>query len=81
VTEAVTVFVGGVRQIESVDYVVSSIDPVVVTLTEAPPEGIQVVVTVKQGKSWYQQGATTASNGAPLQNTDTVAARFFRGLY
>jgi hypothetical protein len=31
--------------------------------------------------SWYQPGVSTASDGRPLQETNTIAARFFRDLY
>jgi hypothetical protein len=81
VSKSLVVFVGGVQQIESVDYTVSDIDPATIVFAEPPAAGIDIVVSVKQGKSWYQPGEITASNGVPLQETDTVAARFFRGLY
>jgi hypothetical protein len=45
----------------------------------APAEGSEVTILVRQGVTWYQQGATTASNGVALQDTDTLAARFLRG--
>jgi hypothetical protein len=45
----------------------------------APPAGVEVTILVRRGKSWYQPGNGTASNGVSLQDTDTVAARFLRG--
>ena len=45
----------------------------------APPAGVEVTVLIRQGKSWYQPGVGTASNGVALQDTDTVAARFLSG--
>jgi hypothetical protein len=46
----------------------------------APAAGLEVTVLVRRGKTWYQPGVDTPSNGQPLQETDTLAARFFRGL-
>jgi hypothetical protein len=46
---------------------------------QAPAEGSEVTILVRRGVTWYQQGATTASDGVSLQDTDTLAARFLRG--
>jgi hypothetical protein len=78
--EAVEVYVGGALQPRS-SYVMLGIDPVTIDFDDAPPEGQEVVVVVRQGLSWYQPGISTASNGQPLQETNTIAARFFRDLY
>jgi hypothetical protein len=78
--EAVEVYVGGALQPRS-SYVMLGIDPVTIDFDDAPPEGQEVIVVVRQGLSWYQPGASTASNGQPLQETNTLAARFFRDLY
>ena len=45
-----------------------------------PVPNVEVTILVRQGVTWYQQGATTPSDGIALQDTDTVAARFLRGL-
>jgi hypothetical protein len=45
----------------------------------APAVGSEVTILVRRGVTWYEQGATTASNGVALQDTDTQAARFLRG--
>jgi len=45
----------------------------------APPNGVEVTILVRRGKTWYQTGDGTASDGVALQDTDTVAARFLRG--
>jgi hypothetical protein len=47
---------------------------------EAPAAGSEVTILVRRGVTWYEQGATTASNGVALQDTDTIPARFLRGL-
>jgi hypothetical protein len=44
-----------------------------------PPAGVEVTILIRQGKSWYQLGNGTASDGVALQDTNTVAARFLRG--
>jgi len=46
----------------------------------APQSGYQVSIRVRRGESWYQPGINTASDGVPLQETQTQAARFIRGV-
>jgi hypothetical protein len=46
----------------------------------APPTGVDITILVRNGQIWYAQGIDTASNGEPLQITETPAARFLRGL-
>jgi hypothetical protein len=75
--DAVQVFVGGIL---STDYVIQSIAPVTVFFDPAPPSGQDVIVQIKQALSWYQPGNGNASNGNALQETNTLAARFMRGL-
>jgi hypothetical protein len=56
--------------------------PIVVVLFDtAPPDGVDVTILVRRGVTWYQPGVDplTPSNGEPLQVTETVPARFFRG--
>ena len=73
---AVLVYVGGILQTSG--YTVTSVDPVQVVFDEAPTSGYQVSIRVRSGLSWYQPGIDTASDGIPLQDTDTPAAMFFR---
>jgi hypothetical protein len=60
----------------AVEFVVN--DEVIPALT-APDAGNEVTILVRRGTTWYQQGANTPSNGIALQETNTRAARFFRG--
>jgi len=76
-TQQVEVYVAGI-QLES-GFTVISGSPVSVLLDVAPPAGVEVTVLVRRAESWYQPGVGTASNGDPLQITETVAARFLRG--
>jgi hypothetical protein len=46
----------------------------------APAAGSEVTILVRRGVTWYEQGVGTASDGVALQDTNTVAARFLRGL-
>jgi hypothetical protein len=46
----------------------------------APAAGVEVTILVRHGVTWYAQGNGTPSNGVALQDTDTVPARFLRGL-
>jgi hypothetical protein len=55
-------------------------DSVVEPPLTAPAAGLEVTILVRRGQSWYQPGVDTASNGQPLQETNTLAARFLRGL-
>jgi hypothetical protein len=45
-----------------------------------PPEGVEVTILIRRGVTWYEPGVNTASNGVALQDTNTRAARFLRGL-
>jgi hypothetical protein len=57
---------------------------------EAPASGVEVTILVRRGVTWYQSGVVynpdtqtieqQPSNGVALQDTNTVAARFIRGL-
>ena len=77
-TQQVEVYVAGI-QLHSGFSVISS-SPVSVLLEVAPPAGAEVTILVRRAKTWYQQGVASASNGVPLQETNTIAARFLRGL-
>ena len=76
--EAVMVYVGGTLQTDG--YTISSADPLTVVFTTAPESGYQVSIQVNRGVTWYAPGTSTPSNGVPLQQTNTVAARFLRGV-
>lgn len=75
---AVQVYVGGFLQ--TGNYTITGIDPVTVEFAVAPPIGVEVLILVKRGVTWYDPGAGTASNGVPLQDTNNPIARFLRGL-
>ena len=79
--EAIRVSVGGISVPESLNtYQVLDSGPITIQFNEAPPAGVQVSIQILCGKSWYQPGPGTASDGAPLQDTNTAAARFIRGI-
>ena len=70
-------------------WVVTDFDPVAIEfLTDsdpvnplsAPPAGVEVTILVRRGVTWYTPGVDTPSNGVALQDTNTEAARFLRGL-
>jgi hypothetical protein len=75
----VIVYVGGIEQPRDT-YQVTSLEPVIVLFDTAPPNGVEINILINNGVTWYEQGVSTASNGEPLQITNTVAARFLRGL-
>jgi hypothetical protein len=79
-TLPIRVFVGGIEQTNIVNYNISSLDPVIVNFVTAPTAGYEVTILVRRGVTWYALGAGTPSNGVALQDTDTQAARFLRGL-
>lgn len=76
-SNAVRVYLGGT---ETTDYTLNGIAPVTITFDPAPDAGVDVTVQIKKGKVWYSQGVGTPSNGVPLQETNTRAARFLRGI-
>jgi hypothetical protein len=75
---AVEVYVGGSRV--TTGYSITAVAPVVVSFDTAPGSGYGVTILVRRGVTWYAPGAGTPSNGQPLQDTETQAARFLRGL-
>jgi hypothetical protein len=75
--ESLEVYVGG-EQVTT-GYSVTADNPAEITFVTAPPEGVEVTILVRKGVTWYAPGISTASNGEPLQETDTAAARFLRG--
>jgi hypothetical protein len=88
IEETVEVYVGGTRVFQSDGssitdgYVFVADNPVTIEFAEPPPAGVDVTILVRRGVTWYQQGTNppSASNGVPLQETNTIAARFLRGL-
>ena len=77
-TEAVEVWVGGTRVTDG--YTITGSTPVNVVFDTAPADGVEVTILVRRGVNWYQPGVDTPSNGVALQDTNTQAARFLRGL-
>jgi hypothetical protein len=61
----------------SVEFIV---DSTAVPPLTAPLDTAEVSILVRQGKTWYQPTATEPSDGQALQETQTQAARFLRGL-
>lgn len=76
--EAVEVYVGGTRQ--SGNYTITQDNPLTVVFDTAPESGVEVTILVRRGVTWYAPGIDTPSNGVALQDTNTQAARFLRGL-
>ena len=76
-TDAVQVYVGGLLQFGG--YEILTADPVSIEFAVAPTINYQVTILVLRGESWYAPGAGTASDGIPLQEQETLAARFIRG--
>jgi hypothetical protein len=62
------------------NYTVTNDDPTTVEFASAPADGSEVTILVRRGVTWYAPGAGTPSNGVALQQTDTIPARFLRGL-
>ena len=76
----VEVYVGGILQTTK-QYTIpkNEYDPVHVIFNVPPPSGVMVNILVRRSQTWYNQGPGTASDGVPLQLTDTLAAMFLRG--
>jgi hypothetical protein len=75
--EALIVSVGGIIQPYTA-YEFLGANPASIRFYEAPPAGRQVTLAVKRAQSWYEPGASTPSNGLPLQLQTTAAAKFLR---
>ena len=75
---AIRVSVGGTDLLDS-EYTVDQIDPVQVTLVDAPANEVEVIIYTEQAQVMYAQGTNTASNGVPLQEQTTTALKFLRG--
>jgi len=75
---AVEVYVGGTRVTTGYDIVADN--PVQILFETAPPEGVEVTILIRRGVTWYAPGPGTPSDGVALQDTNTQAARFLRGL-
>jgi hypothetical protein len=78
VTKPVRVKVGGTL-LQDTAYTVSSVNPITITLVDAPPLGVEVQVFIVQARVFYAQGVDTASDGQPLQEQQTLAAWFIEG--
>ena len=76
--DAIEVYVGGILVVSG--YTVTADSPVTILFTTAPVAGVDVTILINRGVTWYAPGAGTPSNGNPLQETETPAARFLRGL-
>ena len=76
--DAIEVYVGGILVVSG--YTVTADSPVTILFTTAPVAGVDVTILINRGVTWYAPGADTPSNGNPLQETETPAARFLRGL-
>jgi hypothetical protein len=73
----VQVYVGGVRV--TAGYAIINQNPVQIEFDIPPPAGVDVTILVQRGVTWYAPGPNTASNGEPLQLTNTIPARFLQG--
>jgi len=76
--DAVEVWVGGTRITSG--YTITGSTPVGVEFDTAPASGSGITILVRRGVNWYQPGVNTPSDGVALQDTNTDAARFLRGL-
>jgi hypothetical protein len=74
----IEVYVGGI--LATAGYALTSTNPCQITFATAPSDGVEVTILIKLGVTWYAPGMGTASNGKPLQTTDTAPARFLRGV-
>ena len=89
---ATEVFVGGTLQISGYELGVNWFDTLpygageydnefmlTVTLDVAPGDGVEVCLRVRKGYTWYGNTGE-GGDGVALQETNTLAARFIRGL-
>lgn len=71
----VTVLVGG-----SVvtNYTIGADSTTAIVFDTAPSNGVQIRIIIKTGTVWYDQGSSTASNGAGLQSATGVETAFLQ---
>jgi len=83
--ESIEVYVGGTRQYNvnqtsaesQYRYFITDFGPLAIEFDGlAPAAGSEVTILQRRGVTWYAPGVGTPSNGVPLQETDTNAARF-----
>ena len=58
----------------------AQVEFIVVDDLPAPAAGAEVTILQRRGVTWYAPGDGTPSDGVPLQETNTEAARFLRGF-
>ena len=76
--DSIEIYVGGTRVTQG--YTITGSNPVIVEFDNAPASGVEITILVRRGVTWYAPGSGTPSDGVPLQETNTPAARFLRGL-
>ena len=79
-SDSITATVGGTVLVPGTDYTVTETDSTFteITFTTAPEANVEVVFTQVTAKVMYAQGATSASNGIPLQDQTTTAVEFLK---
>ena len=77
IDRAIMVYVGGTLQTSG--YTITTTPQVQVEFDTAPQIGYQIQIMYRRGKSWYEPGSSTPSNGIALQEQTTLAARFIQG--
>ena len=71
----IIVYVGGSK---TTDFTVGSDSSSAIVFTVAPANGVQINVIKKTGAVWYDQGATSPSNGLGLQQATGVEVLFLQ---
>jgi hypothetical protein len=71
---SVEVYLGGTKVLDT-DYSITNTNPVTVVFDTAPATGVEVAIVVKRAHIWY----SLATPDLPLNETDTVCARFLQG--
>ena len=73
-SNTVEVYVGGAR-IPNTDYIITNENPVTIEFDTAPAAGVEVAILVKRAHIWYN----VDTPDLPLNETDTICARFLQG--
>jgi hypothetical protein len=71
--QAVEIYVGGTRVTSG--YTITDPSPVTVVFDEPPVAGSEVLILVRRAHTWYNLGTPDL----PLNDTDTLCARFLQG--
>ena len=74
-----TIIESGIRQLDNYTVTMGAGDATQITMDFVPEAGQEVTILVRRGTWWYDL-STPYTRSLALQETNTAAARFIRGI-